>query len=456
MPPIDSALILAGGKGRRMAPFDQARPKCLLPVALEPLVLRACRQLMEQGIGHIVVMADRRFAPMIEGALAEVPEATVVVASGDEGSFGAVHTGQTQFPPGQGYVVWEGDLWVSDAALQRFFEQMREYPTESAWVLVDSLGAERPQHWTVAEMSDSGRVQAIWGHPRTGTWRVSGVYVVAGDAPAQSLGRWGIRGEVGAMPPEQYDWVEVIATWVAGGIPVRALAAQGPVINLDKPWHLWEANRAALHERAARSSETDRQGTSVPASSLLRAKDPNMAPSAILRGPVWMGQRSVIGPGAIIEGPTVIGNDCRIDDYAKVSHAVIGHGSVISHTAEFLGGVLFNQVYLMHNCEVYGILGENVDIGAGTVFGTLRFDDGESAHRVGRHWEVPVEGANAAYLGDFCRTGVNVIVLPGKHIGAYSVVGPGVVVDRDIEPRTQVVLKQQWVTQAWGPERYGW
>ena len=459
MHPISSAVILAGGQGRRMAPFDQARPKCLLPVALEPVVRRACRQLTARGIGCIVVVADRRFAPMIEGALATIPAATVVVDPGDQGSLGALRTGRAQLPSGEGYVVWEGDLWVSEATVSQFFDQMGAHPTASAWVLVDPLDRERAQHWTVAELSAMGRVQAIWGHPRTGSWRVSGLSAVVGDAPAPTVGRWGIRGEVGAMPPNQYDWVEALATWVEAGWSVQAIAAQGPVVNLDKPWHLWEANQTARCEWAKMLSEAP--DLMPPAQtgavrSVQRAEDSDVASSAILRGPVQVGRRSVIGAGAIIEGPTIIGDDCRIDDYAKVSHAVIGHGCVISHTAEFLGGVLFNQVYLMHNCEVYGILGENVDIGAGTVFGTLRFDDGESAHRMGQHWEVPTQGANAAYLGDFARTGVNVIVLPGKHVGAYSVVGPGVVVDRDIAPRTHVRLKQEWVTQAWGPERYGW
>lgn len=113
-------------------------------------------------------------------------------------------------------------------------------------------------------------------------------------------------------------------------------------------------------------------------------------------------------------------------------------------------------VVLAHYCEVYGVLGESVDVGAATVFGTLRFDDARTSHRVGGRWETPEEGSNASYLGDFSRTGVNVTVLPGKSVGAYSVVGPGVVVDRDIESYRQVLVHQDWTVKEWGPERYGW
>jgi acetyltransferase-like isoleucine patch superfamily enzyme len=70
--------------------------------------------------------------------------------------------------------------------------------------------------------------------------------------------------------------------------------------------------------------------------------------------------------------------------------------------------------------------------------------------------EAPAHAANAAYLGDYCRTGVNAIIMPGKRIGVYSCVGPGVVVYDDIPDRQMVLLQQQLDRRSWGPERYGW
>ena len=60
------------------------------------------------------------------------------------------------------------------------------------------------------------------------------------------------------------------------------------------------------------------------------------------------------------------------------------------------------------------------------------------------------------YFGDYSRTGVNVITMPGVKIGAYSCVGAGIVVYEDIPSRTLTLLKQETVTRPWGPERYGW
>jgi bifunctional UDP-N-acetylglucosamine pyrophosphorylase/glucosamine-1-phosphate N-acetyltransferase len=105
---------------------------------------------------------------------------------------------------------------------------------------------------------------------------------------------------------------------------------------------------------------------------------------------------------------------------------------------------------------VWGVVGQAVDYGAATVCGNLRFDDGNTAWTVQGCAEVPPHAADAAYLGDFCRTGVNAILMPGRRVGVYSCVGPGVVVYEDIPDRQLVLLKQELQTRPWGPERYGW
>jgi bifunctional UDP-N-acetylglucosamine pyrophosphorylase/glucosamine-1-phosphate N-acetyltransferase len=65
-------------------------------------------------------------------------------------------------------------------------------------------------------------------------------------------------------------------------------------------------------------------------------------------------------------------------------------------------------------------------------------------------------GANVAYFGDYTRTGVNAIIMPGVKVGAYSCVGPGVVQSEDLPHNTVVLVEQQTVRKEWGPNRYGW
>ena len=65
-------------------------------------------------------------------------------------------------------------------------------------------------------------------------------------------------------------------------------------------------------------------------------------------------------------------------------------------------------------------------------------------------------GANATYMGEYCRTGVNAMIMPGRKIGSYSVVGAGVILNEDVPSQTIITVKQELVKKPWGPSRYGW
>ena len=60
------------------------------------------------------------------------------------------------------------------------------------------------------------------------------------------------------------------------------------------------------------------------------------------------------------------------------------------------------------------------------------------------------------FLGDYCRTGVNAIFMPGVKVGVYSVVGAGVVLKRDVPDHTLIYTEQTLTEKPWGPEKYGW
>ncbi len=66
------------------------------------------------------------------------------------------------------------------------------------------------------------------------------------------------------------------------------------------------------------------------------------------------------------------------------------------------------------------------------------------------------QAANAVYLGDYTRTGVNTIIMPGVKVGPYSVIGAGVILNEDLPNNSLIYVKQELVRKSWGPEKYGW
>jgi bifunctional UDP-N-acetylglucosamine pyrophosphorylase/glucosamine-1-phosphate N-acetyltransferase len=434
----------------------------LLPVLGRPLFGWQRDALRSHGIERIVAVVADEFMPMVS-SFTNGPDQTVVVArGGPPGMLGAVAEGWKTLAheSWDAVVILEGDVSFHADDLKRVVDAIED---ADAAVLVDPVPEQRPGDWITVDCQDSW-VRRFSGHPRDGHLRASGVYVL-GPKVVERLfraSRFGVRVPVGGMPYREYELAQVLDDAIDGGAMIHGVSAEHTVVNLDKPWQLYQANMVRANEWGAfatthGNSPSGKIDSSARIDGVLEMGPGSyVGPGVIVRGRVHLGANSVLDSGAILNGTVWIGDESRVDEYAKVSNAVLGSHSRVSHTAEVVGGVLMDGVVLAHYCEVYGVLGESVDVGAATVFGTLRFDDARTSHRVGGRWETPEEGSNASYLGDFSRTGVNVTVLPGKSVGAYSVVGPGVVVDRDIESYRQVLVHQDWTVKEWGPERYGW
>ena len=115
-----------------------------------------------------------------------------------------------------------------------------------------------------------------------------------------------------------------------------------------------------------------------------------------------------------------------------------------------------DKVYLYHHGELYGIFGNNVDVGAGTNTGTLRFDDQLTTQKVNGRRQQPKDCFNMVCIGEYTRLGVSVNLQHGMKVGANCAIGAGIVISKDIPHNTRLLLKQEYITTPWGPDRYGW
>jgi len=264
------------------------------------------------------------------------------------------------------------------------------------------------------------------------------------------------------MPAPEAELAETVAGLVDEGRAVLPVETVGTFVDLDKPWHILEATRRLLADAAARLEGDRIPDGCVVADDLEISGRLILSPGAqigrrvVIKGSLWLGPGASVTNGAILGGDAVVGAEARVRDYASLGGgSVLGARCLVGHGAE-LSGVLLDGAYLYHYCEISGVLGAAVDIGAATVCGTLRFDDHRTVHTVHGHREVPLHGANASYLGDYSRTGVNAILMPGVKVGVYSCVGPGVILYDDLPDRKIIMARQELSIREWGPERYGW
>ena len=170
-------------------------------------------------------------------------------------------------------------------------------------------------------------------------------------------------------------------------------------------------------------------------------------PRVVVNGTLIAGANNNITNGAILHVNIYIGDQCRISDYCDIQSSTIGNRCVVGNGAE-MSGVMFDKVYLYHYCEMSGVFGCTTDIGAATVCGTLRFDDRDTSIQV-EDTKYRLTAQTLPTWVTTCRTGVNAMIMPGKRIGSYSVVGPGVILYEDVPSKTMVKAKQELIKKPW-------
>ena len=83
---------------------------------------------------------------------------------------------------------------------------------------------------------------------------------------------------------------------------------------------------------------------------------------------IYLGEGSIIEPGAYVAGPCIIGRHCEIRHGAYVrGDVILGDDSIIGHASEVKNSIFLNGAHAPHFAYVGdSILGNRVNLGAGT------------------------------------------------------------------------------------------
>lgn len=459
---ITTAIILAAGHGQRFWPYNEVRNKCATPVGNLPNIRRIANDLATVGIEQAVVVLGAH-AGSIRAALFGGPLATSYVEQPHPtGTADAALLGLAK-AEAEAVLLIYGDIVLAPATIQRALDCWNE-GQHAAVALVERVLPPRQANDWIGGHVEAGLLKSIEGHSTSVPFRLGGLFVFDRRLLPYLAATPDVMTAVpiGGMPAAEHELAQALQRFIEDHNPVAAVEPLDYLVDMDKPWHILEANRRVLH--AATSTLTAHRihpSARIHDGAELQGfvelgPGSEIGNRVVLQGNAIIGAQTQVINGAILKGPVMIGNECRVSDYCLIDHGtVVGNRCIVGHGAE-MSGVQFDGSYLWHYCEIYGVVGQAVDIGAATVCGTLRFDDGPTPQRVRGRRELPESGSNASYFGDFSRTGVNVITQPGAKIGAYACVGAGIVVYDDVPSRTLRLLKQELIDRPWGPERYGW
>lgn len=172
-----------------------------------------------------------------------------------------------------------------------------------------------------------------------------------------------------------------------------------------------------------------------------------VAASAVIEGPAYIGSGTRIHPGAYIKGPVFIGENCDIGHGAIIrGGSMLANDCVVGHSAEIKNSICFSGAKLQSGIFAGdSVLGKGARLGSGVITANRRFDQGRIALGSGEHKTLTDLRHLGAVIGDNVRLGANVVTSPGAVIGPYTWVGSLVNVYGFI-PRAQKILLKQELT----------
>ncbi len=382
-----------------MRPLTANRPKVLLPVAGEPLLHRLLRQLAAAGVRDATVVVHYR-------------EEAVRASLGDGRALGLDVTYASQpTPRGTGdavrvaapprdepFFVANGDVFADDADVR-------------------AVVAAGPGTVAAAEASDA-RDLGVFRTDEQG--RAVGVVEKSPTPPSRLVNAGlyyfpaGFARRLDALTPSPRGELELTDALHASMREDGAyrVATFKSWLDVGRPWHLLAATERALSGvTGSRIEGTIERGATVHGPLELGAGSVVKA-GAYVEGPVVVGRDSVVGPNCHIRPFTAIGNRCKVGNACEVKASILLDGTHVGHLS-YVGD---------------SVLGERVNLGAGTLVANLRHD--------GRTVNVAANGERVdsgrrklgVILGDDVHTGINTSLNVGVVLAAGTTTRPGEVV----------------------------
>ena len=409
------AIVLAAGEGRRLRPLTYTRPKCMIKVANIPIVEYAINSLKNAGIKDIVMVVGYKKEAVMEyfgdgkgfGVSIEYVEQSEAI-----GTANAVYVAKEL--AGDKFLSLNGDVLIDELYIKKFLEQTKDFDFAMAISQVDN-----PRDYGVVKTDSNSMVSQIVEKPeKNGNHNINAGIYLFNDSIFDAIERTE-RSERGEY--ELTDSLRILLKRES----IRAVHVDGTWIDIGRPWDMLNANEILLS-----SIEEDIQG--------------EIEKNCTIKGKIIVGKNSIIRSGAYIIGPVKIGENTTVGPNCFIRPSTtLGNNVVVGNAVEIKNSIIMDRTNVCHLSYVGdSIIGENCNIGAGTIAANLRHDNKNIMMRIKDELVDTGRRKFGVIMGDMSKTGVNVSINPGKRIGPHSLVGPGVIVYSDIKPNI-IVTKVQ-------------
>jgi len=334
MSKVRQAVVMVGGKGTRLRPLTNDRPKPILPVLDRPCLSYLIGSLAKGGIEEVLLACGYRsekMAAAIGDGSAEGISIEYSYEDSPAGTAGAIKLLEDRLD--DTFVACNGDVFA-DIDLKK---EIDEHERTGASLTISLTPVDNPCEFGIARLDDDGRILEFKEKPRPeevfSNLVNAGVYVVEKE----------IMGHVPKF--RMYDFSRDLTPMIIDrGYRVQGHILSGMWMDVGRPKDLLESN-ILMADRMFKSKKWDNvSGSQITRPFYLghggNVADSNVASSVISKGSLIKDSNisgSLIMAGCNVYGATVsgsiLGEGCTVSKGAMVTDSVLADGTVVKEGA---------------------------------------------------------------------------------------------------------------------------
>ncbi|MGB2826352.1 MAG: bifunctional sugar-1-phosphate nucleotidylyltransferase/acetyltransferase [Thermoplasmata archaeon] len=402
---------MTAGEGVRMRPLTSNIPKPLLPVAGRPFLEHNIESLKAAGIKDLILLVGWK-ANRVREHFGDGKDYGVKIEYVEQKErLGTAHAiGMVEDRTDGPFLCLYGDVVLTKESVNGMLGHYKKVKG-SVVALASVLD---PKRYGCVEVED-GVVKSIVEKP---------------ESPTSNL----VNAGAYVLEPEIFDAIRSTEKSVRGEYEVTdsfrilmdkkhlfAHKLTGEWIDVARPWDLLEANRILMAD-----IESEVEG--------------DVSERAELRGPVQVRKGSAVGPGSVVIGPAIIGEDTEVGPNAYIRPSTyVGAGCKVGNAVEVKNSIVMDGTKIPHLSYVGdSVIGERCNLGAGTKVANLRLDEREVSVIIDGRRTGSGRRKLGVIMGDDVKTGINATIDVGTIIGEEAFIGMGAVVNGTIAPKSKV------------------
>jgi dTDP-glucose pyrophosphorylase len=236
-------VILAAGRGTRIAPFSDRHPKAILPVLGKPLLVHQIESLRDVGIRRVIVVIGHLGFEIVR-ALGDGSSFGVEISYIEqENTLGIAHAvGRLESEVSSPFLLLLGDIFFVHRGLGRMLELLGEDDVDAVLAVKEEPSVEAIQRNFVVLEGDDGFVRRVIEKPRHPRTRLKGCGIYLFHPAFFDA----IRRTPRTAMRDEYEITDSIQIFVDDGHRVKAARVIEDDLNLSYPSDLLDINLRLL------------------------------------------------------------------------------------------------------------------------------------------------------------------------------------------------------------------